>query len=137
VNSVWVAHSIDEKLSWPSLFFSMGSYSFKNTKESQVEENILITFHFGEDIFHIYDPLKHCQLCKYKWSYESETWREEELYKRTHNYDEVIFMMGGSSKSEKKEKEAKEANVRAKSKEEDATKPTTKKESTKKEVEAL
>jgi DNA segregation ATPase FtsK/SpoIIIE-like protein len=146
VHGVGASLSKYKKLSWPPLPFYVGSYSFKNSKEAHAEAEALATFHFGEGIFHRYDPRKvvsqHCKLCKHKWPYESETWRDEDIYKKAHNYDEVILRRGGSSTTKEnskveQEKEAKEAEAKEKDEEEAAAKETTEKERLEKDHEAL
>lgn len=121
----------------------MGSYSFKDGKEAHVGVDILTTFHSEEERFHKHGPLrvvnKHCRLCKYKWPYQLEEWRE-----RVNNYDEVIYRMRGSSSSKKnltekekveREKPTKEGATKAKFEEEDA-KVATQKEGLEKEAKA-
>jgi hypothetical protein len=146
VHGVGASLSKYKKLPWPPLPFYVGSYSFKNSKETHVEVEALETFHFGEGIFHRYDPWKvvsqHCKLCKHKWPYESETWRDEDIYKNAHNYDEVILRRGGNSTTKEnskaeQEKEAKEEEAKAKDEEEAAAKATTEKERLEKDHEAL
>jgi hypothetical protein len=111
-----------KKLAWPPLPFYLGSYNFKNSKEAHAEAEALETFHFREGIFHRYDPQKvvnqHCKLCKRKWPCEYETWRDEEIYKRAHNYDEVILRRGGKSMTKENSKDEQEnATKEAKAKE--------------------
>jgi hypothetical protein len=96
----------------------LGSYSFKDVKEVQVEVDTLETFHNGEEIFHKHDPLKvvsrHCQVCKYRWTYESKTWKDEEIYKITIDYDEVIFKMRGNSQHMDKLQREEESTIERK-----------------------
>jgi hypothetical protein len=79
------------------------SYKFKDGKEAQPEVDTLMMFHFKEEIFHRYDSLKfvnkHFQLCKYKWPYESEAWKDKEIHRSVRNYNEVIFRMRDSTNS--------------------------------------
>jgi hypothetical protein len=42
----------DKKAIWPPLPLWVGSYSFKEIKESQAEVNTLASFHFGEERHH-------------------------------------------------------------------------------------
>jgi hypothetical protein len=39
--------------------------------------------------------------CKYRWPYQNEVWKEEDLYKRAISFDEFIFRMGSGSKPKK------------------------------------
>jgi hypothetical protein len=74
IHGVGVALNRDKKLIWPPLPLWVGSYSFKDIKESQEEMDTLNYFTFGEERFHRHDPQKvintHYHNCKYRWSYE-------------------------------------------------------------------
>jgi hypothetical protein len=64
--------------------------------KGQEEHNILFTFHFGEERFCRHDPLrvinKHYNTCKYRWSYKSKAYEEDEIHIISRTYDKVIFI---------------------------------------------
>jgi hypothetical protein len=69
----------------------VGDYNFKGMKEAMVDMETLATFHFEEEISRKCDPLnviiKHCRTYKYRWLYQNELWKEEELYRRALSLD--------------------------------------------------
>jgi hypothetical protein len=86
---------------WPPPPLWFGDYLFRNVKEVLEEFDTMAIFHFGEERFYEHNPSrtanKLCQTYKYKWSYESEAWEEDEIHKREMNYGKVIFKRGGIS----------------------------------------
>jgi hypothetical protein len=52
--------------------------------------NTLASFHFGKERFRRNDPLKvvstHYNNHKYRWSYASDVWEEEEIHCRERTY---------------------------------------------------
>jgi hypothetical protein len=47
---------ISNKFIWPPLPLYIGNYFFENTKQAQIEVDILLSYHFGEEIFRRHDP---------------------------------------------------------------------------------
>jgi hypothetical protein len=70
------------------------------------------------------------------WPYHNEVWKEEELYRRVINYDDVLFRMG-EIHGPKKDKLEKDHLEKERETKEVAAKTTTEKEILEKKFEAL
>jgi hypothetical protein len=80
----------------------LDNYFFKNTKQTQVEVDILLYYHFGEEIFRRHDPRnivrEHFNSVKIPYEYTINFWKEEEMHQNERTYDEVISNMCGHPK---------------------------------------
>jgi hypothetical protein len=95
---------------FPPLPLYIGNYFFENTKQSQSEVDILLSYHFGEEIFMRHDPQNivkdHFNSMRLLHEYTIEFWEEEEVHQNSKTYDEFIFNRRGHPKGRITDEEA-------------------------------
>jgi hypothetical protein len=95
---------------WPPLPLYIGNYFFENTKQAQVEVDILLSYHFGEERFRRHDPKnivkENFHRMRLPYEYTTEFWEEEEVHQNDKTYDEVIFNRWGQPKGRITDEEA-------------------------------